>query len=42
MSRDRFMIELINKLKIKEVKDFSIVEGLLLFLGKIYLLIKMR
>ena len=29
--RDRFAIKLIKKLKIKEVEDFNIVEGLLLF-----------
>ena len=29
--RDRFAMKLIKKLKIKEVKDFNIVEGLLLF-----------
>ena len=29
--RDRFTIELIKKLKTKEVEDFNIMEGLLLF-----------
>ena len=28
---NRFAMELIKKLKIKEVKDFNIIEGLLLF-----------
>ena len=29
--RNRFAMELIKKLKTKKVKDFNIVEGLLLF-----------
>ena len=29
--RNRFAIELIKKLKTKEVKDFNIIKGLLLF-----------
>ena len=35
-------MELIEKLNTKEIKDFNIVEGLLLFYGKIDLLIRLR
>ena len=40
--RNRFAMELIKKLKTKEVKDFNTVEGLLLFQGKVYLPARLR
>ena len=39
---NRFAIELIKKLKTEEVKDFNIIEGLLLFQGKVYLPARLR
>ena len=39
---NRFAMELIKKLETEEVEDFNIVEGLLLFQGKVYLPVRLR